>query len=58
MNRYSRGVLTLVAIVAGLFAMSEPLALRADDSSRILTIDHYLRVTSSVPVTATQCSER
>jgi len=36
MNRYSRGVLTLVVIVGGLFAMSEPRALRADASSRIL----------------------
>jgi len=54
MNRYSRGVLTLMVIVGGLFAISEPRALRADDSSRILSIDHYLRVTSSVPAIAGQ----
>src|SRR5215213_11270263 len=54
MNQYSRGVLTLVTVVGALFAMSGQIALWADDSSRILSIDHYLRVKSTVPAIAGQ----
>jgi pimeloyl-ACP methyl ester carboxylesterase len=43
-----------LTIVAALAALSRGVALRADDSSRILTIDHYLRVKSTVPAIAGQ----
>jgi hypothetical protein len=46
--------LTTFTILAALVALNRGVALRADDSSRILTIDHYLRVKSTVPAIAGQ----
>src|SRR5262245_25729190 len=40
--------------IAGLVGVVGLVTLRADDSDRLLTIDHYVRVTSTVPAIAGQ----
>jgi pimeloyl-ACP methyl ester carboxylesterase len=52
MKRDSR--LALTVVIGALVAGSGYVALRADDSSHILTIDHYLKVKSTVPAIAGQ----
>jgi pimeloyl-ACP methyl ester carboxylesterase len=51
---HGRWTLTLLMVAMAFVALSTRAALRADDSTRILTIDHYLRVKTTVPAIAGQ----
>src|SRR5689334_7181573 len=47
------GAMKRILCIAALIAVAVP-ALHGDDSDRLLTIDHYVRVTSTVPAIAGQ----